>query len=196
VSASLPEVAYTSTALQDYRRDQGNYGIDQISVFGYFCIMRIHDNTRPLNGHGGEVEFGYSRESAWLLTETTITWRGRTEAWWSARQRRVPRRQYNPVKTHHQSRYQIRILIALAAQQLCQIRPCHGKPARGDSDSLDTTHRDGETVTTPADFATRLPDLHNVHSAHNHLTCTPWPVDRKMCWILLWGAALRQHRPP
>jgi hypothetical protein len=38
--------------------------------------------------------------------------------------------------------------------------------ARGDGDSLDTTHCDGETVTTPADFTTRLPDLHNVHSAH------------------------------
>jgi hypothetical protein len=158
--------------------------------------MRLHGNARPLNGHRGEVEFGYSRESAWLLAETTITWQGRTEAWWSARQRRVPRRQSSPIKNHHQSRYQIRILIAFAAKQLCQKLPCYWKPTRGDSDRLDTTHCDGETVTTPADFATRLPDLHNVHSAHNHLTRTPWPVDRKTCWILPWGAALHLPRPP
>jgi hypothetical protein len=68
--------------------------------------------------------------------------------------------------------------------------------ARGDGDSLDTTHCDGETVTTPADFTTRLPDLHSVHSAHNHFTCTPWPVDQNMCWILHWAAALRHHRRP
>jgi hypothetical protein len=41
--------------------------------------MRVHRNGRPLNGHRREVEFGYSRESAAMLTETTITWQGHTK---------------------------------------------------------------------------------------------------------------------
>jgi hypothetical protein len=69
------------TASQGRGRDQGSYCTDRVSVCGCFCIIRIHYNGMALNGHRGEVEFGYSRESAWLLTGTTIAWQWRTEAW-------------------------------------------------------------------------------------------------------------------
>jgi hypothetical protein len=69
-----------STALQ-YRQDaQESICINLQSYYGRCCNMRVFHNARPPNGQRREVGFGYSCESAWLLTETTIAWQGRTEA--------------------------------------------------------------------------------------------------------------------
>jgi hypothetical protein len=187
------------TGSQGRRRAQRSYSIDRVELSGRCCNMRAHHNGSALDGHRREVEFGYSRESAWLLTETTITWQGRTEAWVECASRTCTA---STIQSHREPPSG-----SLSNPHTC----CSHRPAalpkktlllywisaRGDSDSQDTTQPDGETVTTPADFVTRLPDLHSVHIVHNHLTYTPWPVDRRICWILRLGAAaLHHHRRP
>lgn len=69
-----------STALQYRHNAQESICINLQSHYDRCCNMRVFHNARPPNAQRREVEFGYSRESAWLLTETTIAWQGRTEA--------------------------------------------------------------------------------------------------------------------
>lgn len=67
------------TALDGHGRARASHYIDWMGASRRCCNMRAHHNRWALDGHRREVEFGYSRESAWLLTETTITWQGRTK---------------------------------------------------------------------------------------------------------------------